>query len=134
MMHTAEQHKEAIERNGVCLACATATAIAEVEHRDAPLPVNIPGTDGPEQGSLDGLPGAGRQLSLVWDIVRDGSWHTLSEVAARLNMPEQSVSARLRDLRKPEHGGWTVRRMRQDDGKFAYRVTQPHRELARQAS
>lgn len=133
-MHTAEQHQEAIERAGVCFTCARAEASAMVEQRDAPLPVTIPGTDGPEQGSLDGLPGAGRQLSLVWDIVRDGTWHTLSELAESLNIPEQSVSARLRDLRKDEHGGWTVRRRRNGNGKFAYRVTSPVAQPATRAS
>lgn len=133
-MHTAEQHQAAIDKFGTCFACARAEAAAVVEHRDAPLPVTIAGTDGPEQGSLDGLPGAGRQLALVWDIVRDGQWHTLSELAATLNIPEQSVSARLRDLRKDEHGGWAVRRRRMDSGKFAYRVGRPAAQLAARAS
>ncbi len=42
-----------------------------------------------------------RQTSEVFAIVKDGGWRTLREVATRHgNIPEASVSARLRDLRK----------------------------------
>ena len=51
-----------------------------------------------------------RQLILVRQIMADGRPHTLAELASRTRCPEQSVSARVRDLRKPEYGAHTVLR------------------------
>lgn len=44
----------------------------------------------------------GKQLVRVRDVMADGKWKTLSEIASEAGSPEASVSARLRDLRK--HG------------------------------
>lgn len=60
----------------------------------------------------------------VYDIVNDGSWHTLREIADRTGDPEASVSARLRDLRNMF--SLTVDRRRRGDekrGLFEYRVS-----------
>lgn len=64
------------------------------------------------------------QLRAVVAIMRDGQWRTLAEIAELVNAPEASVSARLRDLRKPRFGAWTVERMRVADGNglHQYRV------------
>ena len=58
-----------------------------------------------------------RQLSAVRDLVSDGKWRTLHEIADVVGAPEASVSARLRDLRKPKFGGWTVERRRRGEAK-----------------
>jgi len=44
--------------------------------------------------------------------MRDGEWRTLGEISEATGHPEASVSARLRDFRKPRFGGHTVNRRR----------------------
>lgn len=63
-----------------------------------------------------------RQMRLVWSFVRDGRWYTLRDLARRTEMPEASISARLRDLRKPKFGNQTVERKRVSGGQWMYRV------------
>ena len=58
----------------------------------------------------------------VWRWVRGGDWWTLYDLEAHTRHPVQSISARLRDLRKPAFGGWTVERRYQGAGVFEYRV------------
>lgn len=53
-----------------------------------------------------------QQLVRVRELMRDGKWRTLSEIADVTGDPEASVSARLRDLRRPKYGLWTVTRKR----------------------
>jgi biotin operon repressor len=53
-----------------------------------------------------------RQLDRVKEKMRSGDWHTLSALAASVEASEASVSARIRDLRKPRNGGYTVLRRR----------------------
>lgn len=65
----------------------------------------------------------GAQLLRVRDLMADGLWRTLGEISAELGAPQASVSARLRDLRKPRFGGFRVQRRRVGEGLFAYRVT-----------
>src|SRR5262245_3718677 len=67
-----------------------------------------------------------RQSRLVYDVISDGLWHTLSEIAERTEQPEASVSARLRDLRKERFGKHTIDRQRAGDGGlFRYRLANP---------
>ena len=61
-------------------------------------------------------------LIRVWSVMRDGGRHTLAEISKVTKDPEASVSARLRDLRKPQFGGHTVERRQMINGKFLYRV------------
>lgn len=63
-----------------------------------------------------------RQARLVWRVMRDGQWRTLYEIAARVGAPSQSVSARLRDLRKKRFGAHTVERRHIGQGIFEYRL------------
>jgi hypothetical protein len=62
------------------------------------------------------------ELYLVWGIVKDGRWLTLREISRAVIRPEASISARLRDLRKPRFGGWNVERRYVTDGLHEYRV------------
>ena len=67
----------------------------------------------------------GRQLSQVRALCLDGVWRTLREISLALEAPEASVSARLRDLRKPRFGEHEVMRRRRGDprsGLHEYRV------------
>lgn len=62
------------------------------------------------------------QLNRVLTAMRDGQWRTLAQLAESAEAPEASVSARLRDLRKPKFGGYTVERRYVSAGLFEYRV------------
>jgi hypothetical protein len=62
------------------------------------------------------------QLVRVFNVMADNQWRTLGELAAATNAPEASVSARLRDLRKPKFGGLTVESRFLTRGLWAYRI------------
>lgn len=69
------------------------------------------------------------QLQRVADVMRDGRWRTYAEIEAVTGDPPQSISARLRDLRKEKFGGFTVERRIRDEARSAglweYRVVPP---------
>lgn len=77
---------------------------------------------------LDRVP-LNAQAQRVWDAIKSGRWLTLAELAADTGDPEASVSARLRDLRKPRFGSHVIRRRRRPDlegGRlFEYRLEVP---------
>lgn len=62
------------------------------------------------------------QLKAVQAFMADGGWHALAEISAATGHPQASVSARLRDLRKPARGGHTVERKYVSRGLWMYRV------------
>lgn len=71
------------------------------------------------------------QLAAVYDIMRDGQWRTIAEIAVRVmrstgHWPsEASISARLRDLRKQRYGCHNVERRRRGEpteGLYEYRL------------
>lgn len=64
-----------------------------------------------------------KQARAVWRVMRDGNWHTLEEIERVTGHPQASVSARLRDFRKPKFGGHTVERHNLGHGLWIYRVT-----------
>ena len=66
-----------------------------------------------------------RQARRVYDVMRDGTWRTLREIADETGDPEASVSARLRDLRKQRFGALNVERRREHGGTWIYRVLPP---------
>lgn len=78
----------------------------------------------------------GPRLTRQFDRVKNfmltvGGWHTLREIANAADGTEASVSARLRDLRKPENGSYRVDRRRRgepENGLHEYRVL-PNGEL-----
>ena len=64
------------------------------------------------------------QLARVLACMSDGKWRTLDEIAAWTgDVSVASVSARIRDLRKPKFGGHHVERRRvEETGLFQYRL------------
>jgi len=65
------------------------------------------------------------QLGRVFNMMSDGEWRTLPEIAKGASAPEASVSARLRDLRKEKFGGFSVERRSKgdrDSGLWEYRL------------
>ena len=70
---------------------------------------------------LDG-PRLNSQLGRVFSLMVDGKWRTLGEILAATGDPEASISARLRDFRKPQFGGHTMESERIDGGLWRYRL------------
>ncbi len=58
-----------------------------------------------------------------------GRWFTIGELASLVEgASESGISARIRDLRKPEFGGYTIDRQRRGDpkrGLHEYRLRSP---------
>ena len=75
---------------------------------------------------LDGVR-LNKQAQAVYDVIRDGQWRTLAQIAVAAGCPEASASARLRDLRKEKFGGRKVERKRDADkqGLWWYRLVIP---------
>jgi hypothetical protein len=48
------------------------------------------------------------QLARVYEAMSDGRYHTLAELSELTDAPEPSISARIRDLRKPRFGGYAI--------------------------
>lgn len=67
-------------------------------------------------------PRLGAQLERVAAYMSDGNWRTLYAIAHATGCSTQSVSARLRDLRKERYGSRIVSRRRVSAGVFEYRV------------
>lgn len=66
----------------------------------------------------------GRQARDVWDVMVQGGYHTLRAIEVVTGHPQCSISARLRDFRKPEYGAHTIDRHRLSEtrGTHVYRL------------
>jgi len=67
----------------------------------------------------------GHQLGAVRDqLLRVDGWCSLVELERATGYPQASISARVRDLRKPKFGGFNVQRRRRvgSPGTFEYRI------------
>ena len=62
------------------------------------------------------------QLLRIWNVMSDGRWRTLREIATLTGDPEASISAQLRHLRKPRFGAYEVEREYLRDGLYRYKV------------
>ncbi len=69
------------------------------------------------------------QLRTVRDLMRDGQWRTLQEIEAATGFPQASISARLRDLRKPKFGGYIINRRRRGNSDKGIHEYQCQRHL-----
>ncbi len=54
------------------------------------------------------------QIKRIFELMRDGNWRTLRQIARATYCLETSASTRLRDFRKPRFGGHTVERRRRE--------------------
>lgn len=81
--------------------------------------------DGPDYNhSLDQARLTG-QILRIYNLMRDGRWRTLSEIAQATGDPQASISAQLRNLRKARFGSHTVSKRRRGEaerGLFEYRM------------
>lgn len=128
MTAQAHDHDAAVAAFGECPTCALLAQMATgaVQPRDArgqafgklawaqasaeQPPRPIPEPRGATYRPKDDQERLGTQAERVWAVMRDGEWRTLAEVGAAADAPEASVSARLRDFRRPEWGAQTVER------------------------
>ena len=62
------------------------------------------------------------QLLRVFELMRDGKWVTLEGLREICGGTTQSLSSRVRDLRKPRFGAYTVERRRRTAGIWEYRL------------
>ncbi len=65
------------------------------------------------------------QIRRVYDLMVDGRWRTLDEIASRTGDPPASVSAQLRHLRKKRFGEFRVEKRRrggESSGLWEYRL------------
>jgi hypothetical protein len=65
------------------------------------------------------------QLKAVRRAMSDHKWHTLYGLSIATGAPEASASARLRDLRKPNHGSNIIERRYVNNGLWEYRMARP---------
>lgn len=72
----------------------------------------------------------GDQMLAVYAVMADGRWRTLADLSSAVGAPEASVSARLRDLRKPRFGGHRVERRYLFKGCFTYQLVIREEEAA----
>lgn len=61
-------------------------------------------------------------IDRVHAFMSDGQWHTIPEIADACGGTQTSCSARLRDLRKDQRGGFKVDAEHVHDGLWRYRV------------
>jgi len=55
------------------------------------------------------------QLARIFDLMIDGAWRTLDEIAAATSDPITSISAQLRHLRKPRFGAHVINKRPRHD-------------------
>jgi len=76
-----------------------------------------------------------RQLGRIHDLMIDGQWRTLSEIATITGDHEASISADLRHLRKERFGRFIVNKQRRgnkEQGLWEYQVLMPTVRIERQ--
>ena len=62
------------------------------------------------------------QLQRVFELMADGRWRTLADIAEVAGGSEAACSARLRDLRKGKYGSHEILRDRIGGGLWRYRL------------
>jgi len=65
------------------------------------------------------------QIRRIHDLMKDGRWRTLSEIEFYTGDPQASISAQLRNLRKPEFGSHIIVKRRRGEpshGLWEYRM------------
>lgn len=72
----------------------------------------------------------GAQMEAILNLMKDGESWALRGLSAATGYPESSISARLRDLRKPRFGGYTITREYVERGLWLYRMVLQQEESA----
>ncbi len=76
-----------------------------------------------------------KQIGRVWDVLSDGQPHTYEEIqraTAQMETcpnpggdPQNSISAQIRHLRKPQHGSWIIDALSRRSTLYHYRMRNP---------
>ncbi len=77
------------------------------------------------------------QRTAVFQLMSDNRWWTIDDLASAVtdiiskHVTSQSISARIRDLRKTQYGGHTVNRQRSKSslGLYYYQLIENNREM-----
>lgn len=88
----------------------------------------VPRFNGSDYDHEDDAPRLTRQHERIRDLMLDGWWRTLEEIADSTGDPAASISAQLRHLRKARFGSWIIeKRLRSDRsrGLYEYRMLPP---------
>lgn len=62
------------------------------------------------------------QLEKIKSYISDGEWYSLDNISAATNSPHSSVSAQLRNMRKPRFGGCIIEKQYMGNGLYHYRL------------
>jgi hypothetical protein len=62
------------------------------------------------------------QYQRVFNLMKGGFWWTLSDLEEATGYSSASISARIRDMRKPRFGGHNVERRYVANGEWEYRL------------
>ena len=65
------------------------------------------------------------QIRRIHDLMIDGHWRTLRQIAVSTGAPEASVSAQLRHLKKEKFGSFRLDKENITAGLYRYRVLPP---------
>jgi hypothetical protein len=68
------------------------------------------------------------QMDRVREVMQDGNWRGLAELAVTTGDPPASVSAQLRHLRKARFGAYIVEKKYVENGLYLYRILRPRVE------
>jgi hypothetical protein len=88
-------------------------------------PAAIPHFNGSDYDHERDAPRLMGQMLRIFNLMSDGNWRTLREIANATGDPESSISAQLRHLRKPRFGSHVVEKRNRGDravGLFEYRL------------
>lgn len=91
--------------------------------------------EGPEYKTAEDKLRLSKQIGRIYRCMQDGAWRTLEEIAGITGDHESSISAQLRNLRKPQFGSYIVLRRHRGDrahGLYEYRLEGPRLVVAGQ--
>ena len=86
---------------------------------DIQLPLRFNGSDYDHERDA---PRLSNQYKRVFELMQDGEWRTLREIANLTSDPEASVSAQLRHMRKKRFGNHVVDKKYIENGLYYYRL------------
>jgi hypothetical protein len=131
--YTVEYRDEGFAWRATVASQGNLTVLGKSETRDGakelcqkhayPVPLDGP-RDGVTFDPYQDTDRLNKQMHRVFMVMRKEEWRTLGEISALTGDPEASVSARLRDFRKPKFGELTLNRKRVGPGLFAYQLVQ----------
>ena len=78
--------------------------------------------DGSDYDQERDAPRLSSQFKRVFDLMQDGEWRALREIADLTGDPEASVSAQLRHMRKERFGSHVIEKKYIENGLYHYRL------------